>query len=418
MRIGEDGLSAMPHPRHDVSGRSVTRLGVLMVTGAYYPEVSGAGLQCRELVRTLRDRVTFTVLTTSTDPLLPVVGEVDGTPVYRVAVDVSRFGSRLRAGLRIARLFVHLRPRFQIVHLHGFSRKTLLVILLARCFRKRIILKLTSAGHDDPLSIRTRGRLAFWWYSRADLFVGVSSRLQQIYDSSGLPREKFWLIPNGVDLKRFRPGDQCERRALRRELGLDEALPLILFVGFFSHEKCPDLLFEAWTRILFDDSLATGLVFIGATRSRYYEVDPALARKIQDEAQRLGVEKRVVFVEATHEIEKYYRAADVFVLPSSREGLSNALLEAMATGLPCVASNLRGVTDVVIDNGVNGLLVPPGDVGALEAALRFLLHDPSFALQLGRRARDTVEERYSIAQTASRMLEAYERLAGQSGSLR
>lgn len=392
--------------------------GVLMVTGAYYPEVSGAGVQCRMLVNALKDQVDFSVLTTTLDRWLPLEDMVDSVAVYRIPVDPTSPFSLVRAALRLVRLFVTLRSRFQIVHLHGFSRKTLLVILLARCFRKRIIQKLTSAGHDDPHSICTKGRLGFWCYSRADMFVGVSPRLQQLYYDSGLPREKFWLIPNGVDVERFRPGDQGERQAIRRELGLPEELALILFVGFFSHEKHPDLLFEAWTRLLVGELPPTGLVFVGVTRSRYYEVDPGLAQGIRAESQRRGVEKQVIFVEVTHEIEKYYRAADIFVLPSSREGLSNALLEAMVTGLPCVASRLTGVTDVVIDHGVNGLLVPPGDAVALEDALRFLLQDPTFAQKLGRRARETVQERYSITQTASRMREAYERLAGQSGSLR
>ena len=180
-----------------------------MVTGAYYPEVSGAGLQCRELVRALRDRVTFTVLTTSTDSSLPAAGEVDGVPIYRVVVDVSRVGSKLAAALRLTSTFIRLRGQFDIVHLHGFSQKSLLLVLLAKLFRKKLVLKLTSVGHDDPLSMRRRRRMAFWCYSRADLYLGVSPRLQQLYQSSGLPRERFWLIPNGVDLERFRPGDQA-----------------------------------------------------------------------------------------------------------------------------------------------------------------------------------------------------------------
>ena len=392
-------------------GCRLTRPGVLMVTGAYYPEVSGGGLQCRELVRVLQDRVKFTVLTTSVDPLLPKVGEVDGVPVYRVVVDVSRFGSKLLATLYLASTFIRLCGRFEIVHLHGFSQKSILLVWLARLLRKKLALKLTSVGHDDPLSIRARGRMTFWCYSRADLFFGVSPRIQKLYHSSHLPLEKFKLIPNGVDLDRFRPIEDGERQALRRELGLPEQLILILFVGFFSHEKCPDLLFKAWTSARGKGLPATGLVFVGATRSRYYEVNPELAQKIRKEAQDLGAEKDVVFVESTHEIEKYYRASDLFVLPSSREGLSNALLEAMATGLPCVASRLQGITDVVIEHGVNGLLVPPGDATALQGALQVLLQDPIWAWELGRKARGTVENRYSIKQTAASYLEAYQGVA-------
>jgi len=396
----------------------MTQPRILMVTGAYYPEVSGAGLQCRELVHTLRGYAIFTVLTTSSDPSLPAVEHMDGVPVYRVLVDVSRFGSKLLATLYLASTFIRLCGRFEIVHLHGFSQKSILLVWLARLLRKKLALKLTSVGHDDPLSIRARGRMTFWCYSRADLFFGVSPRLHKLYHSSHLPLEKFKLIPNGVDLDRFRPIEDGERQALRRELGLPEQLILILFVGFFSHEKCPDLLFKAWTSVRGKGLPATGLVFVGATRSRYYEVDPNLARKIRASAQNLGLEKQVFFVEVTHEIEKYYRAADLFVLPSSREGLPNALLEGMATGLPCIASKLQGVTDSVIDHGENGLMVPARDVEALEGAIRSLLQDSIRAKALGRKARRTVEERYSIRQTAAHYLEAYQHLSAHSESRR
>jgi glycosyltransferase involved in cell wall biosynthesis len=361
------------------------RPGVLMVTGAYYPEVSGGGLQCRALIRAARDRAVFTVLTTSANPTLSTTDKVDGTPVYRVAVDVSRLRSKLLAAMRLAWMFIRLSGQFDIVHLHGFSRKNILLTVLAKLFRRMIILTLHTGSHDEPLSVRLRGRMAFWSYSRADLFIGVSHDLQRGYYSSGLPKGKFCLIPNGVDLERFRPVGPGEQRALRRVLGLDETLTLILFVGFFSREKCPDVLFKAWTRILADESFALGLIFIGATRSHYYEIDSCLAQMIQAEAQRLGVEKQVIFVEATLEIEKYFRAVDIFVLPSRREGLPTALLEAMATGLPCVASKLDGVTSGLIDHGVNGLLVPSGDVEALEGAIRSLMQDPARARALGRR---------------------------------
>jgi len=125
--------------------------------------------------------------------------------------------------------------------------------------------------------------------------------------------------------------------------------------------------------------------------------------------------KQVIFIEVTHEIEKFYRAADLFVLSSSREGMPLALLEAMATGLSCVASSLSGVTDVVIEDGVNGLLVPPGDAAALKDALQLLLLNPTCAQELGRRARETVKERYSIRQTAAHYLRAYQRLVGSPG---
>lgn len=388
----------------------MTRPRVLMVTGAYEPEISGAGKQCRELVRALHGQAQMTILTTAVDSSLPTAGAIDGVPLYRIRVDVTRWVSKLQAAVRLSVLFIRLQGRFDIVHLHGFSQKSLLLVVLAKLFRKKLVLKLTSVGHDDPLSIRRRGNVAFRCYAQADLFIGVSPRFEALYRASGLPRDKFSLIPNGVALERFRPRNSSEQRTLRQELGLPVDLTLILFVGFFSHEKCPDVLFEAWVRTQQDGFPATGLLFVGATHSPYYEIDARLTDDIREQAKRLAIEQRLIFVEQTHEIEKYYGAADLFVLPSIREGLPNALLEAMASGLPCIASKLTGVTDTMIEDGVNGLLIPPGDRGALERALQRLVQEPKCAQDMGRRARQTVEERYTMRRTASRCLEAYQQL--------
>src|SRR5207247_2078883 len=130
---------------------------VLMVIGAYYPELSGGGLPCREIVTRLRDRARFMVLTTTFDPSLPENDERDGVPVFRVRVDPHSLWSKMRAAVRMASTFWSNRRRFEIVHLHGFSQKSVLMVLLARLCGKRLVTTLTSVGHDDPVSIRQRG---------------------------------------------------------------------------------------------------------------------------------------------------------------------------------------------------------------------------------------------------------------------
>jgi glycosyltransferase involved in cell wall biosynthesis len=381
-----------------------------MVTGAYFPEMSGAGLQCRELVRQLHDTVQFTVLTTTTDPALPAIDERDGVVVHRVFVDPASAWSKLTAAWRMTRVMLAERRRFSIVHLHGFSQKSMLLIALGIVTGKRIGIKLTSVGHDDPESMRARGRLAYWCYSRARVFFGVSPRFQLLYEASGLPRDRFRLIPNGVDLDRFRPATPGERRALRAQAGLPADGPLILFVGFFSREKCPDVLFDAWSRLAAHGDGASILVFVGATRSDYYEVDERLAGDIREQARRLGLEQRLHFVEATRAIEQYHRAADIFVLPSVREGLPNALLEAMACGAGCIATRLAGVTDTLIADNESGRLVPPRDVPALEAALAALLAAPDRARAEGAAARRRIECDFSLARMARSYLAVYREL--------
>jgi glycosyltransferase involved in cell wall biosynthesis len=388
---------------------------VLMVTGAYAPEVSGAGLQCRALVGALQGRVPCRVLTTSGDRSLPRHDEIEGVPVTRIPIDVTRPASRLMAGVRLCRAFVAQRDHCDIVHLHGFSQKSLLVIALAKLFRKKVVIKLTSAGHDDPQAVRSRSAWRYRWYRQADLFIGTSPRLQVLYRQAELPAGRFMLIPNGVDVRRFRPpADDGERAHTRRALGLEADSRWTLCVGFFSREKHPDAVYDAWAALRDAGHRAGGLIFIGATRSAYYEVDPSLAETIRHDALRRGWSREVVFVERTDRMEDYYRAADAFVLASSREGLPNALLEAMASGLPCIVSRLEGITDSVIADGVNGLLVPPADPGPLAQAWARILDEPELARRLGREARAAIEARYGLGAVSQAYAQAYRALINRT----
>jgi glycosyltransferase involved in cell wall biosynthesis len=400
------GPAAAPHDRSDRM-TSARRPGVLMVTGAYFPELSGAGLQCRALISRLRDRVDFTVLTTTADKSLPADDLQDGVRVRRVFVDPASARSKSAALLRFTRAFLDSSGRFSIVHFHGFSQKSVLLMWLAKLTGKRVAIKLTSVGQDDPMSMQRRGGLAYSCYRRADRFFAVSPRFEESYDEAGLPRERFRLIPNGVDTARFRPAAPGEREALRRELNLPPDSRIVLFVGFFSHEKRPDLLFDAWAKTAIQVAPDSALVLVGATRTPYYEIDARLAERIHYLTHALGLDRRVRFVEVTYDIERYHRAADIFVLPSIREGMPNALLEAMASETPCIASRLEGITDAIIHHEKNGLLVPPGDSVALQAALKYCFEDRERARAMGAAARRTVKARFELDVAADGYFNAY-----------
>jgi glycosyltransferase involved in cell wall biosynthesis len=395
----------------------VRRPRVLMVTGAYAPETSGASLQCRNLIRALRDRADFSVLTTSTDPSLPWQSLVDGTPVRRVSVDPASMTSKAIAMERMASSFLELAPQIDIVHLHGFSQKSVLVTALARLLDKRVVIKLTSLGHDDPESVRAASTAQWAAYRRADAFIGVTPRFADGFDPTGLDRGKFTFIPNGVDLDRFKPAGPDVRAEFQRQLRIATGEPVVLFVGFFSRDKNPDVLFEAWLS-LHERGVTSTLVLIGATTGAYYEIDPGIAERIKARAAKRGVLDRLVFVEAADRIEDYYRAADVFALPTAREGLPNVLLEAMATGIPPVITRLGGVTDWIIDPGVTGELVPAVDSAAFAAALEPLLRSPERRSSMGAAARAHVAAHFDIKSTAQRTFEVYRQLLGRDDPAR
>jgi glycosyltransferase involved in cell wall biosynthesis len=347
-------------------------------------------------------------LTTAVDPRLPRHDEVDGVPVTRIRVDVRSGISKLRAARRMILDMFRLGSWCDVVHLHGYSTKNVLVTIIAKIFRKPIVMSLHTKGFDEPAVIAGHGSLAHWAFLSADLYLSVSSGLLEAYLDDGMPIDRILQVPNGIDLDRFAPA--ADREQIRTRLGLPAARPIVVFVGFFSNDKQPEVLFDAWRQLQAAGRTDLTLMFVGATRSAYFEVDDSIAARIERTAAADGLADRLIFTGPTHDVHHYLQAADVFVLPSRREGLPVALLEAMACGLPCVASRLPGSTDTIIDDGVNGVLVPPGEVAVLASALGAILADPAAAARLGAAARATIAHRFASADIADRWLRAYDLL--------
>ena len=162
------------------------RPGILMVTGAYFPELSGGGLQSKTMIQALEKWFTFSVFTTCTDPALPTEDLVEGIAVTRVYVDIARPLTKIAASLRTVSFFLSRGRSFEIVHLHGFSQKSILIVLLARLLGKRVMITLHTAVHDEPEGVRRLGRLAYWCYSRADRFLAISEAMARNYRAAGL----------------------------------------------------------------------------------------------------------------------------------------------------------------------------------------------------------------------------------------
>lgn len=387
---------------------------VLMLTGAYHPEVSGGGMQCRALVHALRSFARFAVLTTCRDPSLPRAADDYGVRVVRVPVGRGSTLAQAAAGLRLA---VHLvRLRHHVLHLHGFSAKSVVALLAARALGRRTVLTVHTAGYDDPESQRRRrlSALRLRLYRGIDRFVAVSPGLRAACVGAGLPPERVVHIPNGVDCARFRPArDAAEKRAARSALGLPVDASIALFVGFFSRDKGPHVATEAWQRAR-AQGLDLVLVMVGSTDAGYHEVD----RDFVASAQRLSRASngRLRLVERAADIAVHYRAADTFLLPSVREACPLGLLEAMATGLPCVAFRLEGATDAIIRSGEDGLLVPPGDVEAFSAAVTSLLADAASGRRLGAAARHTAETRHTVDGMAQAYLGCYRDVLGAAAA--
>jgi glycosyltransferase involved in cell wall biosynthesis len=377
-----------------------------MVTGVYYPEINGATLQCRRIVALLKKDFSFTVLTSTKKLSLVKYNCIDEIPVYRIK-NRNNALSIISISLNILLFFIKNNRNFNIVHLHGFSLKSVLIIFLSKLFKKKTIIKMTSYGHDDPLSISKKGMILFYFYSLADRYIGISPIFKKKYQEMNMDLYKYSYIPNGVDTDLFKPVDGVNKKELlRNSLGLPTNIKLILVVGHFSLDKRPMDVIDAWLNIKDKLSGDSGIVFIGSTNSEIFEVNKEIVRAVKDKAKKY-IDNSVFFFDKVHNISEYYQSTDVYVLPSQREGLPNALLEAMSCALPSISTDLPGITDNVIEDGVDGFLYKPGDITRLSSILKEIFVSKDTMKTLGVNARSKIKTEFNISSISKKISNLY-----------
>lgn len=221
--------------------------------------------------------------------------------------------------------------------------------------------------------------------------ICVSARAEQQALSEGVDPKKIRVIFNGV-----RPvgTDPALRAEVRQELGLTDRDVMILNVGRLVPEKAQQHLVTAASLLSADERLHFYIAGEGPCREE-------LEKQIRD----AGLENRFCLLGNRSDVNRLLNAADLFVLYSDTEGMPVSLMEAMSAGVPCVASDLEGIAQLIPDDRY-GTLVPPGDPERLAAAIRRVLGDPSRAEQ-GRAAEERIRENFSLDASCARYEETF-----------
>lgn len=234
-------------------------------------------------------------------------------------------------------------------------------------------------------------------------YTAVSEEVRQYtIRKSGLKPEKITTIPNGIDLALFH-GIVADI-SLPESLGLAPDNRLIIFVGRLSRQKGLPFLLEAFCSVA-EAVPSARLLIVGEGEDE---------ESLKADAGSRGITDKVVFTGIRSDIPALLSLCEVVVLPSLWEGMPNALLEAMASAKPVVATSAGGVPEVVVD-GETGLLVPPSDPKALATALLTLLNDPDRAREMGEKGFERVKRRFDIAATVRRTEELYRQVLLKKG---
>lgn len=306
------------------------------------------------------------------------------------------------------------------------------VLALAREFRRRRPHIVHTQGRGDPFGriaaqlarvpavvsttamISTRYHVEEWWrralYRAIDFttdrlvdryIVVNSASVEALTDRHAVPRSRVVVIPNGIDLERYDPA-KARDGGWRERLGVPDDAILVGGIGRLTAQKGFDDLIRAFAAI---DRQNVWLVIAG---------DGPDWEELREMARMFDVSGRVLMPGFVEDIPGLLAALDLFVLSSRQEGHPMVMLEAMAMALPIVATDIPGVGDTIAD-GVEGRLVPPGDIAASANSIVALVDDPETAARLGRTARKKIERDYTVERMVRRTEVLYDGLLAEKG---
>jgi glycosyltransferase involved in cell wall biosynthesis len=370
---------------------------VLMVLESNFPVYGGGGAesQVRTLALRLRERGhRVTVLTPLREPAVTPerIERHEGIPVFRIPYPRIRLFGSLVLWLRLLVFLARHGRRYDVWHVHIAHHLGALTCMMGHRIGRTVVVKISGWWElkrgllrDDGGLLPTIGRR---WLQRASALQAISHRIEGELLRQGFEPRRIVALPNAIDTRRF---------AMRPQPTATHGVLTAIFVGRLVPEKGLDVLFDAWARA-FPEAGRARLLLVGAGPCE---------GALREQAQRLGVTAQIEFLGHRSDVEALLRDADFGVLTSTIEGLSNTLLEFMASCLPVVASQVSGSEDFVV-NGRNGWLFPVGDRDALAASLEqaaALGHAGLYAL--GCQARADVTSRADLDVVVDRLLALY-----------
>jgi glycosyltransferase involved in cell wall biosynthesis len=306
---------------------------------------------------------------------------------------------RSELGLLAAfRLAVAMRRRkCRLVHFHDAHAAAVGGIAAALA---RVPLRVISRRVDFPLS---RNFLSRRKYTRAaDAVIAISQGVKRVLVEGGVEAERVEVVPSGIDFSVY--DQELPRDYLRREFHFSEGDYLVGIVAQLEDHKGHRYLIEA-ARLLMQRTRKVKIIIVG---------EGSLRLELTQQADQLEVKDLVYFMGYRTDIPRILASLDLFVLSSHLEGLGSSLLDAMACGLPVVATRTGGIPEVV-HHEKTGLLVPAKNPEALAEAILTLYHDRRLAGRLAEEGRRQVRDKFSAEATAARTIELYRKLAERKG---
>ncbi|RQV98165.1 glycosyltransferase [bacterium] len=253
-------------------------------------------------------------------------------------------------------------------------------------------------GENDILRTQYRHVLFYkFWMRFVYKIVAVSNEIRDsLIVRRGIPASRIQVIHYGVDLKRFGRVSESE---IRRDMFRFPRNHIV--IGTVAR-------LESYKGVVFMQKAAIELARQYANLVFHFVGDGSLRSKLEGEVRQAGMSDHIFYLGSRDDVHEIMRTFDIFVLPSLTEGLPNVILEAMASAKPVVATKVGGIPEAVIPEET-GILIPPGNVNALTAAISRLINNPSLSRRMGEAGRKRAERYFSVDQEVASFEELYSR---------
>jgi glycosyltransferase involved in cell wall biosynthesis len=390
---------------------------VLVVAPLYHPDRGGLGRQAVLLAERLAELGVHQEVATRYMRGLPDYPFSPQVKIHRIPAgrpnvhnyetpNLENLMTSVAFSFGVVLLLLRNARRFDVIHFHGASLPLLIVLPFAKLLRIPL-LALVAATHQGVEAGDMRrhpgvGIFLAWAFAQVDGYIAITAEVERLLAAEGVSKEGIARVPFFVDVETFKPLPPKERDQVRTELGLADRA-VVVHSGRLVPRKGGDVLIRAFAKASAKvPSSKPLLLFLGDGPER---------ASLEALARTENVAENVRFAGFVEDVPRWLAASDVLVLASRIEGLPNALLEALGMGLACIATKIAGAEEV-IDDGLTGVLVTPGDEAELAAAIERLLQDEPYRKAIGRAAATRVRGLLSREVIAPRYLEIYEDLAG------
>ena len=373
---------------------------VVMVIQSYLPRLGGAEKQLSAVCAALRQQGVEPVIVTRKYKGMPRFENINGTPVHRVFSPPPKPLAALC--FMVCGFFRIMQLKPSLLHAHELLSPTDLAITAKKWLKIPLVVKPLRGGWMGDLyklNHRSLGKTRLRRLKQnTEIFITISREIASELTAEGIESQRCRFIPNGVDTSVYKPPSSAEKMEIRKKLQLPPGF-LVLFSGRLAPEKGLDWLISVWKQ--FAAGKKASLILTGSGEE---------ASKLKAMA-----DETVIFNGYVADPLLFYQCADAFILPSSTEGLSNSLLEAIACGLPAIAANVGAASEVIRQNQT-GFLVRPGNSQELLGALIKLYENPDLRLAIGEKGRESVSKNYPLEKTVSTLIALYSELLNKKGS--